>query len=165
MPRSWAIRSAPRNWFGMSRSQPGARGVPVSGGMFAPRGTRDIISTPQAMPVSMTPAWIRPATRRIDCCAEEHRASIGGPAVWWGRPAGGGWPAWRPGGARAVRGAAGGGGGGPRGGRARAARRAAPPPGRRPAPADDLLDLVGVLAAEPGALEDGEVRRGEGLLR
>ena len=68
-------------------SQPGARGVPVPLGMLAPSGTRVIISTPQAMPVSMTPAWIRPATRWVDCWAEEHWASMVVPAVCWGSPA------------------------------------------------------------------------------
>ncbi len=86
-PRSRAMRSAPRNWFGMSMSHDSARGLPVPSGMLAPSGTRDIISTPQAMPVSITPAWIRPATRCVDCWADEHWASMVVPAVCWGRPA------------------------------------------------------------------------------
>ena len=95
----------------------------------------DIISTPQAMPVSMAPAAIRPATRWVACWAEPHWASMVVPAVCWGRPA-----------CSQAR-------------RTSALRLLA---GLRDAAADDLLDRVGVDA---GAVDQRAVGRAEELCR
>src|ERR1700722_10537742 len=61
MPRRLAMRSAASNWLGRSMSQDSARQL-RSGPALAPSPTRLIASIPQAMPMSMAPAAISPAT-------------------------------------------------------------------------------------------------------
>ncbi len=88
MPRRLAIRSAASNWFGMSMSHDDARMMLRSGPALAPSPTRLIASMPQAMPMSMAPVAIRPATRWLACWALPHWQSMvvaptcsGSPAV------------------------------------------------------------------------------------
>ncbi len=57
------MRSAARYWFGRSMSHEAGLGEPDSVPTFARSGTRLIASTPQAMPASMAPAAMSPATR------------------------------------------------------------------------------------------------------
>ena len=76
MSKSLAIRSAPVNWSGRSRSQPSGRGTPGPPKTAAPRPTRDIISTPHAMPTSIASAAIRPAMKWLACWAEPHWQSM-----------------------------------------------------------------------------------------
>ena len=72
MPRRLAIRSAAVNWSGRSMSHEAGRRMPRSGPALAPRPTRLIASMPHAMPMSMAPAAIRPATRPLACWPLPH---------------------------------------------------------------------------------------------
>ena len=66
------MRSAAVNWSGESYGKLSMRGLPGPLSTFAPSGTRLMASTPQAMPTSMAPAAIRPATMWLACCDEPH---------------------------------------------------------------------------------------------
>jgi len=66
------MRSAAWYWLGRSTSQESGRGLPKPSPMFAPSDTRLIASTPHAMPTSMAPVAISPATRWVACCADPH---------------------------------------------------------------------------------------------
>ena len=72
MPYFWAIRSAAPNWSGMSQGKFSGLDLPGPLKALAPRPTRLMASTPQAMPASMASALIRLATKWLACWAEPH---------------------------------------------------------------------------------------------
>ena len=72
MPRFWAMRSAARNWSGMSHGKLSGFELPGPFITFMPRPTRLIASTPQAMPMSTAPVAMRPCTKLLACWAEPH---------------------------------------------------------------------------------------------
>ncbi len=67
-----AIRSAASNWFGRSTFHSSGNGFPGPCFDPDPSGTRDIASTPQLIPTSMTPAAIMLAVMCEACCEEPH---------------------------------------------------------------------------------------------
>ncbi len=76
MPRFWAMRSAAPNWSGMSQGNSSGLDEPGPLNTLAPRPTRLMASTPQAMPTSMASAAIRLLTKWLACWAEPHWQSM-----------------------------------------------------------------------------------------
>ena len=87
MPRRLAIRSAAVNWSGRSMSHDAGRSTERSGPALAPSPIALIASMPQAMPMSMAPAAIRPAIRWLACCPLPHWQSTVVAPTCSGRPA------------------------------------------------------------------------------
>ncbi len=71
-PRCRAIRSAASNWLGRSTFHSSGKGLPGPCLEPEPSGTRDIASTPQLIPTSITPAAIMLAAMCEACCEEPH---------------------------------------------------------------------------------------------
>lgn len=71
-PRRRAMRSAASNWLGRSTFHSSGQGFPGPCLEPLPSGTRDMASTPQLMPTSMTPAATMLATMWEACCEEPH---------------------------------------------------------------------------------------------
>ena len=72
IPYFWAMRSAAPNWSGMSHGNSSGRDLPGPLKALAPRPTRLMASTPQAMPEWMASALIRLAMKLLACWAEPH---------------------------------------------------------------------------------------------
>lgn len=85
-PLRRAMRSAASNWFGRSTFHSSGNGFPGPCFEPEPSGTRDIASTPQLMPTSMTPDAIMFAVMWDACCDEPHWQSTVVAAVSYGRP-------------------------------------------------------------------------------
>jgi hypothetical protein len=67
-----AMRSAAPNWSGMSQGKSSGLERPGPLNALAPRPTRLMASTPQAIPTSMASALIRLATKLLACWADPH---------------------------------------------------------------------------------------------
>lgn len=80
------MRSAASNWLGRSMFHSSGQGFPGPCLEPLPSGTRDIASTPQPMPTSMTPAATMLATMWDACCEEPHWQSTVVAAVSYGSP-------------------------------------------------------------------------------
>ena len=72
MPYFWAIRSAAPNWSGMSHGKSSGRDLPGPLKALAPRPTRLMASTPQAIRRRWRRPPIRLATKLLACWADPH---------------------------------------------------------------------------------------------